>query len=55
MLRLEKDRGRTQGGASRCPGLSSLFPFKIGWSAPGASYLVLKLCELRAFAVNLGR
>ena len=29
--------------------------FKIDWSAPRASCLILKLSELRDFAVNLGR
>jgi hypothetical protein len=55
MKKMQAGGLRTQGGASLCPGLSAFFSFKIGWSAPGASYLVLRLCELRAFAVNLGR
>ena len=33
----------------------SFFPFKIGWSAPRASCLILRLGDLRVFAVNLGR
>jgi hypothetical protein len=33
----------------------AFFLFKIGWSAPGASLLVLRLGELPVFAVNLGR